>query len=149
VYFLLRIDELDVHLLEIALSPGQIRAHLIQVRASLLDLGLEERRIERREHLPFVHDRVEIGAEPRDVAGGLAAHLDRRHRLDRPCGRNRVDDVAAGDLRRLHDWRGVRPGQPVRMGSDAGSAEQAHGRRHTLDPHHLPVSVPIRWTERM
>src|SRR5207237_4308001 len=68
----------------------------------LLELRLEERRIEPRDNRSLLHDRVEIGAEPGDVPRHLAADLHRRHRLERAGRADRVDDVAARD-RRGHD----------------------------------------------
>ena len=73
---------------------------LTQIGARLLHLRLEERRIEPRDHLALVDDRVEVGAEPRDVARHLAADLHRRDRLQRAGGADRVDDLAAGHRRR-------------------------------------------------
>ena len=50
----------DLHLRVVEIGRG-----LRLVGARLLDLGLEQRRVEPGDHLALVHDRVEIGAEPR------------------------------------------------------------------------------------
>ena len=91
----------DLRAFEIALRLGQVRARLIQVRRRLLQLRVEQRRIEPRDDLTLLDDRVEVGAEPRDVARHLAADLHGRHRLQRPGRADRVDDVAARDRRRV------------------------------------------------
>ncbi len=98
---LLRVDELHFGPLEIALRLGQVRLRLREVGLRLLQLRLEERRIELGDHLVLLDDRVEVGAEPGDVARHLAADLHRRHRLQRAGGADGVNDVAAADRRGL------------------------------------------------
>ena len=92
---LLRVGELDFGALEVALCLGQVGARLRQVGARLLQLRVEHRRLEPRDDLALLDDRVEVGAEPADVARHLAADHDGRDGLERPGRSHRIDDIAA------------------------------------------------------
>ena len=88
-----RVIERHAEALEIGFRPDQ-------VGAGLLNLRLDERRIEAREHLAFADQRVEIGIQLLDGAGHLRAHLHCRDRLQRAGRANRLGEVPAGDARR-------------------------------------------------
>ena len=94
---LLRVDQLNATPVEVALGLGEVRVRLRQVGPRLLGLGFEQRRVEAREHLTLLHERVEVGAEERDVPGYLAADLHGGHRLERAGRSDGFDDVAARD----------------------------------------------------
>ena len=81
-------------------KPLEVGLGANQVRASLLDLRLEEGRIEARQHLPLAHQRVEIGVQLLDGARHLRADLNRRDGLQRAGRADRFREVAARDARR-------------------------------------------------
>ena len=81
--------------LDVGLGPDQVRLRL-------LDLRLEQRRIEPGEHLALPNDVVEVGVQRLDDAGHLAADVDRRHGLERPGGADGLHEVAPGHLDRRH-----------------------------------------------
>ena len=114
--FLLRVDERDLVVLDVGFR-------LCEIRARLFDRGLEERRVEAGDHLAFVDDGVEVGAEPRDVAGYLAADLHRRHGLQRARCADGVDDLAARDRRGVHRDVGVLVLDVVRARAGADDAD--------------------------
>ena len=97
--FLLRVRELHARAIELAPRFGQVGACLDEVRLHLLELRIEQRRIEPRDDLALLDDAVEVGAEPLDVAGHLAADLNGCHRLQGSGRADGVDDVAAIDGR--------------------------------------------------
>ena len=88
--FGLGIGERDLHPFVVCLRADQVRLRLFDRRA-------EERLIQPREDLSLADDRIEVGVKRLDAARDLAADLDGRHRLERSCRRNPVDDRAAGD----------------------------------------------------
>ena len=63
----------------------------------LVHAGLEQRRLQPRDHLVLLDRRVEVGAQPVDGAGDLRAHLDGDHGLQEAGGAHEVDDVPAVD----------------------------------------------------
>ena len=83
-------------------------------------------------HLSLADDRVEVGAEGLDGSGHLAAHLNRRHCLERSCRRDRVDDRPARD--RCRDDRGRRLASP--------RVERADGQ--SLVTARIPMMIAIR-----
>ena len=88
----------------------------------------KQRRIEPRDDLTLLDDRVEVGAEPLDVARHLAADLHRRDRLQRAGRADRVDDVAARDRRGVDlDLRSAAP-DVVRAGARADGGDDQTGR---------------------
>ena len=136
---LLRVLQLYFALLQIALRLGQIRLCLRQIGAGLLQLRLEERRIEPRDHLSFAHDRIEVGAEPGDVARHLASHLHGRHRLERAGRADRIDDVTAADRRGLHLDVGCAAPDVVRPGACADGRDDDEDRDRSLHDYRLVV----------
>src|SRR4029453_9038871 len=95
-----------------------------EVGFRLLELCLEQRGIELRDHLTFANDRVEIGVEFRDRAGDLTADLDRRDGLQSSGCTNGVDDVPSRHGCRVHRGLGAVAAHVVRP--CAGT----HGRDH-------------------
>ena len=63
----------------------------------LVDLGLEDVRVDARDDLPLLHLRVEVGMELPDVPRHLRADLHRDHGVERAGGRDGGDEGAAGD----------------------------------------------------
>ena len=89
VVLLLGVREVDAEPLEVGLRPDN-------VGVLLLDLGLDQRRVEPRDDLSLVDDRVEVGVELLDRAGHLGADIHGLHGLERAGRRNGVDDVTPG-----------------------------------------------------
>ena len=79
-----------------ASGAGDVRPLLLD-RASAASVGSS-----RAMTCPFLHDVVEVGVQLLDDAADLRADLDGRHGLERPGRRHDLDDVPAGDGRRLH-----------------------------------------------
>src|SRR5262249_61923287 len=125
--------------LDVTWGFGQVRALLIKVSARLMQLGLEERSVEPRDDLTLLDDRIEVGAEPLDVARHLTADLDRRHGLQRSGGADRVDDVAASDRRGLHLNFGAAATHVDRTGarSDGTDDQQADDYAFHVTPSQL------------
>src|SRR4029450_10297494 len=117
----------------------EVGARLIQVGARLLQLGVEERRVELRDDLTLLYDRIEVGAEPLDVARHLTADLDRRDGLQRSGGTDGVDDVAASDRRGLHLNFGAAAAYVDRSGarSDGADDQQADDCAFHVTPSQL------------
>lgn len=87
--------------------------------ARLLDVGLEERRVQFGEDLAFAHLGVEIGLQRHDGPGDLRAGLDGRDGLERFRGVDGADNIAVRDLRC----------RDVRALGGAGAAVVLHYRR--------------------
>ena len=85
-------------------KPLEIGLRANQIRASLLDLRLKQRRIEPRKHLTLAHERIEVGVELLDRAGHLSADLHGRDGLKLAGGAHRLGDVAARDARGVNGW---------------------------------------------
>ncbi len=98
---LLRIQKLHPCALELAQRPRQVGARLNQVGLHLLELRVEQRRVQTRDHLALLDDGVEVGAKPRDVPRHLAADLNGRDGLKRAAGADGIDNVAAAQRRRV------------------------------------------------
>src|SRR3989441_1183339 len=60
----------------------------VEVCPGLDDLRLEDVRIDPRDHLAFLHDRVEVDEELLDLARHLTAHLDGDDRVEVAAGRD-------------------------------------------------------------
>jgi hypothetical protein len=107
---------------------------------SLLQLRVEQRRVEPRDHLALSDDAVEIGAEPLNVARHLAADLDRGDRLQRPGRAHRVDDLAAADRRRVDlDLGAVAPG----VQNPRADADGDQDRQRNEGSLHAGVTQPL------
>ena len=134
---LLRVGEGHSQAIEIRVGPDD-------VGALLLDVRLEQRRVEPRDHLPLLHDRVEVGVEILNDAADLRAHLDGRHGLERAGRGHDVDDVAAGDWRRAHlGLRGC-AAHVVRADANADRYEHDDNRQKFL----LHVSLSVLCSSR-
>jgi hypothetical protein len=96
---LLRVNQRDAVALHLGLRSADVGLRLQQVGLRLIDLRRQERRVQPGDHLTLLHDRVEVGAEPADVARYLAAHLNGRHRLERSSRSDGVDDFPPRDRR--------------------------------------------------
>jgi len=83
----------------VARDPGlfDVGLRLRESRAGLLDLGPNERRIEARQHLAPMHDRVEVGVEFGDGPRDLASYEDRLAGVQGAVGFNGSDDGAQRD----------------------------------------------------
>ena len=64
---------LDLGVLERDPRPLGVGLQLHQVGPRLVDLGLEQRRLQPGDHLPLLHLRVEVGLQRGDGAGDLAS----------------------------------------------------------------------------
>ena len=100
-----------------------------QVGARLLELRLEQRRIEAHDDVALADDGVEVDVELLDDAGDLASDLYGRHRLEGAGRSNGVDDVAlshgdGSDVR--HDLDGSCPVEAV--GSHRGAEDDDDGK---------------------
>jgi hypothetical protein len=127
----LRIGDVDGGALGVGLQLGN-------GGLGLVDLCLEERRVEHGDDLPTPHLRVEVGRERPDGAGDLRAHLDRRDRLNGAGRIDAIDDRAAADARR-HRRRGRLGPAHLCVGRDAGGHGQ-HGRaRPEVFVHDAPL----------
>ncbi len=104
----------------------RLACDLRQVGARLQQLRVEQRGIETGDHLALLHDRIEVGAQLRDVARHLTADLDGGDRLQRPGRADRVDDVAARDGGGVHRDLGGLLAQVVRgrAPADGGNDDQ-------------------------
>ena len=87
---LFRVRELHAYPVQIALRLREVRARLVQIGVCLLKLRLEQRRVEPRDDLALLDNRVEVRPEPLNIAGYLTADLNGRHRLQRTGGANCV-----------------------------------------------------------
>ena len=87
--FELRIPELHLRLVDLRLQPRDGRARL-------LDLALEQRLIERGDHLPTLDHLVEVGADRGDRPRHLRPDFDGIERQERAGGIDGGDDIAAG-----------------------------------------------------
>jgi len=67
-----------------------------------LDLRLEDRRLQSRDHLTLLHDRVEVGVHLVHDSRHLSADLDGDDGLQRTGRANLIDHVPAGQLQRRH-----------------------------------------------
>ena len=81
---LLALSSLTFGIVERDTRSDRPRPDARDVRLLLLDLRLRERRIEPRDDLALLDDRVEVGVELLDRPGHLRADLYGRHRLERP-----------------------------------------------------------------
>ena len=127
---LLRVDELDLGPLEVALRFGEVRLRLHQAGTRRLKLRIEERGVELRDHLSFVHDRVEVGAQIRDVARDLTTDLHRRDGLQRAGRADRIDDLPTRHRRRVHGDVAAAAAYVIRPGThpDGGDDEENEDR---------------------
>ena len=87
----LRVFEGDARALDVGLQPGH-------GRFGLIDLRLQQRRIEPRDDLALPDLRVEVGIQRLNRAGHLGAHLHGRDGLERARGFDGFHHVAARDL---------------------------------------------------
>ena len=65
---LLRVGQLHTRAIQLAARLGQVGAGLHEVGLHLIELRVEQRRVEPRDDLALLDDAVEVGAEPLDVA---------------------------------------------------------------------------------
>ena len=104
-----------------------------EVRAGLLDLRLEQRRVQPRDHLALADDGIEIGEQLLDRARHLGTDLHGRHRLEGAGRADRVHDVAAREGRRGHLGRLLLvPVAVVRAARDAAQDKDHEGRDECL-----------------
>jgi hypothetical protein len=104
----------------------------------LIDLRLEERRLEGRDHLAAPHPRVEVGGERRDRARNLRADLDGGDGLDGAGGVHRVDDRSARDARRHRRRRRI-GARHLRIGGDAGHNHDRCADQPEMSLHDCPL----------
>src|SRR5438093_11453884 len=110
----------------------------VEVCPGLDDLRLEDVRIDPRDHLAFLHDRVEVDEELLDLARHLTAHLDGDDRVEVAAGRDgggEWTELSAGEpiLRRAAaalDDRARYPG--------ASDDDHEHQQKHTVQEEILP-----------
>ena len=79
--------------LNLRLQACDIRFRIRQIRLCLLELCPENRGIDLCDKLTLFHMRIEIDVELVYVSGDLRTHLHGGHGIDRPCGRNDLDDI--------------------------------------------------------
>ena len=83
------------------LHHGLLVEHLgargVDLGLGLIDLGLEDVRVDASDDLPLLHLRVEVGVELPDVPRHLRADLHRDHGVERAGSRDGGDEGAAGD----------------------------------------------------
>jgi hypothetical protein len=84
------------------LSAGRIQLRQLerslrirQLAFRLIDVGLENDRIDLGDHLPRFHDRIKIREELLDIPRDLAANLDILHRIQCACRSDRLRNRAA------------------------------------------------------
>src|SRR5881628_3850747 len=110
----------------------------VEVCPGLDDLRLEDVRIDPRDHLAFLHDRVEVDEELLDLARHLTAHLDGDDRVEVAAGRD-----GGGE------WTELSAGEPIlrRAAADldeiprypgAGHDDHEHQQKHTVQEEILP-----------
>jgi hypothetical protein len=101
-----RVLDADPQAIDVRLGTGQ-------VGAALLDLRLDQRRVQLSDHLALLHNRVEVGVQGLDVAGHLAADLDGSDGLEGAGGADGLDDLALRDRQRGDLHLALGPAEPV------------------------------------
>ena len=103
VYFCCASVSCDLRRLEVALRLGEIRLRLLAgSRCACCSCASNRDGSSFAITCPFLTIELKSAPEPRDVPRHLAADLHRRDGLERAGRADRVDDVAAGDGRRVH-----------------------------------------------
>ena len=125
------------HPFDLDLRQIQRRLAGQHVRLALLDLGLEQRRIEFGQHLILLHRVVEIRVNFPDRAGHLGADVNDHDRIQRPIGGDDLDDVAPVDGLGTVTLGGLRRiAGPVGVSGEAGGQRQDDQQQANLGGSH-------------
>ncbi len=84
---------------EVRAGGFEVGLRIFQIGGCLQQGSFEQRRINERDHVPFMYAGIEIRIELRDAAGNLRSHLHRDHRVDGAGGFHNIFNGSPFHLR--------------------------------------------------